>query len=191
MNDFEAAPPRTAQAVASLFLPQRGIDAVTGDLLEEYRAVKRPALGKLRAHAWYASQALGIAARVVWPPLVAIIALRILTFPLPRGWNPSLVPSPGTSILDALILVWAAYYGARRTGRAVTGVATTIVTALIGFGSFFVYAVVTSPSLLMAPIEKPFVIVIACILLAIAMAFALTAGALGAAAARWSRATAA
>jgi len=158
MNHFDATPPRTAQALATVFLRQREIDAVTGDLLEEYRAEKRPALGKLRANSG--------TRRKPWAS-----------------------PSPGTSMLDALILVWAAYYGPRRTGRTITGVATTIVTALAGFGSFFVYAVVTQPSLLLAPVQTPFVIVIVCILLAVAMAFALTAGALGAAAARWSRST--
>jgi len=85
--------------------------------------------------------------------------------------------------------VWAAYHGAKRTGRVITGVLTSMVTACVGFASFFVYAVVTQPSLVMAPLTTPFVIVILCVLLIIAMTFAVVAGATGAAVARWRHAT--
>ena len=64
-----------------------------------------------------------------------------------------------------------------------------MVTACVGFASFFVYAVVTQPSLVMAPLTTPFVIVIVCVLLIIAMTFAVVAGATGAAVARWRHAT--
>ena len=185
----EMNPPKAAEAVVRQFLREHEIDPVTGDLLEEYRAAKRPALGKHGANVRYALQVLRVVGRVVWPGIVAVIGLRILSFPLSQGWNPSIVPSPGTSLLDAVILVWAAYHGAKRTGRVITGVLTSMVTACVGFASFFVYAVVTQPSLVMAPLTTPFVIVILCVLLIIAMTFAVVAGATGAAAGRWRHAT--
>ena len=129
-------PPKAAQALISGFIRQQEVDAITGDLLEAYRADKRPALGKYGANVWYVRQALSIIGRVVWPGVVAILVLRIVSFPLAKGWNPSLVPSPGTSILDALVLVSAAYYGAARTGRVITGVLASMLTASIGFGFF-------------------------------------------------------
>lgn len=185
----EVNPQKAAEALVSRFLREEEIEAVTGDLLEEYRAVKRPALGKHGANVWYAFQVLSIIGRVVWPGIVAVVLLRILSFPLPSGWNPSLVPSPGTSLLDALIFVWAAYHGAKRTGRVITGVLASMVTGFIGFSSFFVYAVVNQPSLVLAPLQTPFVLVIFCVLLMIAMTFALIAGATGAAMARWQHST--
>ena len=44
-------------------------------------------------------------------------------------------------MLDVLIFVWAAYHGAKRTGRITTGVLSALVVALVGFGSFFVQMV--------------------------------------------------
>ena len=182
-------PPKAAQALISGFIRQQEVDAITGDLLEAYRADKRPALGKYGANVWYVRQALSIAGRVLWPGVVAILVLRIVSFPLAKGWNPSLVPSPGTSILDALVLVSAAYYGAARTGRVITGVLASMLTASIGFGSFFVYAVIMQPALLLAPVQTPFVIVIFCVLLLIASGFAIVAGVMGAAVGRWRHST--
>jgi hypothetical protein len=50
---------------------------------------------------------------------------------------------------------------------------------------FFVYAAVTTPSLLLAPFEKPFIFVIMSIVLMIALGFGIATGTVGAAAARW------
>lgn len=182
-------PPRFAQALAGVFLRNQEVDSVTGDLLEEYREVRHAQLGKRRADLWYLAHALSIVGHVVWPAIVAVIALRVLSFPLPRGWNPSLVPSPGTSMLDIAIFAWAAYHGAKRTGRVITGVLSAVVVALVGFGSFFVYAIFTDATLIVAPIKTPFVMVIFCVLLTIAMAVAVAAGIVGSSLARWRQST--
>jgi hypothetical protein len=160
-------------------------ESIPGDLLEEYREVRRPSLGRLHADAWYIKHVISVLWRVVWPCIVAIMALRILSFPLPRGWNPSLVPAPGTSVLDALIVVWAGYYGARRSGRLSTGIITSTATCLVGFTTFFVYAAITRPSLLIAPFGNPFIFVIMAVLLVIALGFGVAAGTAGAALGRW------
>jgi len=185
MSDTQVTPPRWAQALLKSLLRPSDSESVPGDLLEEYREVRRPSLGRLRADAWYIEQMLSVLWRVAWPCVVAIIVLRILSFPLPRGWNPGLAPAPGLSLLDALIFVWAGYYGSQRTGRFSTGIVMSAVTSFLGFTVFFVYAAITRPSLLMAPFENPFVFVIMAILLTMALSFGVVAGTVGAAAGRW------
>src|SRR5262249_44674695 len=117
--------------------------------------------------------------------IVAITAQRIIAFPLPNGWNPSLVPAPGVSLFDALIFLWAGYYGSRRSGRLRTGIITAGVTSFVGFAMFFVYAAITMPRLLLAPFENPFIFVIMSILLVLALSFGIVTGTIGAAVGRW------
>ena len=186
MSDTQQSPPRWAQALLKSLLKPSDSESVPGDLLEEYRDVRRPSLGRLRADAWYVEQMFSVLWRVAWPCLVAIIAVRILSFPLPREWNPGLAPAPGLSLLDALVFVWAGYYGSQRTARFSTGIVMSAVTSLLGFATFFVYAAITMPSLLRAPFEKPFIFVIMAILLTMAFSFGIAAGTVGAAMGRWS-----
>ena len=186
MSDTQQSPPRWAQALLKSLLKPSDSESVPGDLLEEYRDVRRPSLGRLRADAWYVEQMFSVLWRVAWPCLVAIIAVRILSFPLPREWNPGLAPAPGLSLLDALVFVWAGYYGSQRTGRFSTGIVMAAVTSLLGFTTFFIYAAITMPSLLRAPFEKPFIFVIMAILLTMAFSFGIAAGTVGAAVGRWS-----
>jgi hypothetical protein len=154
-------------------------ESIPGDLLEEYREVRRPSLRRIPADLWYIAHVLSMLWHTVWPCIVAIIALRIFSFPLPSGWNPSLVPAPGVSLLDALILLWAGYYSAQRTDRLSTSIVTAATTSLFGFMTFLLYAAVTTPSLLLAPVQKPFIFVITSVLLVIAMCFGIAVGLLG------------
>lgn len=185
MSDTQVSPPRWAYALLKSLLRPSDSESIPGDLLEEYREVRRPSLGRLRADAWYIKHVLSVLWRLVWPCVIAIAALRILSFPLPRGWNPSLVPAPGVSLLDALVFLWAGYYGSQRSGRLSTGIVISSVTSLLGFTMFFIYAAITTPSLLLAPFEKPFIFVIMAILMAIALGFGIAAGTAGAAVGRW------
>ena len=185
MSVTDKRPPRVAYALLKSLLRPSDSESIPGDLLEEYREVRCPSLGPLRADVWYAKQVLSVLWRVAWPCVVAIIALMIVSFPLPRGWNPSLVPAPGVSLLDALVFLWTGYYGSERTGRFITGVVMAGVTSLAGFTTFFIYAAVTSPSLLLSPFERPFMFVIVATLLGLALGFGVAAGIVGAAVGRW------
>jgi hypothetical protein len=185
MSDAQVSPPRWADALLKSLLKPPDFESVPGDLLEEYREVRRPCHGRLRADAWYIEQVFSVLWRLVWPCVVAIAALRILSFPLPGGWNPGLAPAPGLSLLDALIFLWAGYYGAQRSGRLITGVVTSSVTSFLGFTMFFIYAAITRPSLLLAPFENPFIFVIMAILLVMALGFGIAVGTVGAATGRW------
>jgi hypothetical protein len=106
MSVTDRRPPRAAYALLKSLLKPSDSESIPGDLLEEYREVRYPSLGPLRADVWYLKQVLSVLWRVAWPCVVAIIALRIVSFPLPRGWNPTLVPAPGVSLLDALVFLW-------------------------------------------------------------------------------------
>ena len=131
----------------------------------------RPRLSNLVSVPW----------RLMWPFAVAIAASRILSFPLPGAWNPSVVPAPGVSLLDALIFFCAGYYGSQRTRQFSDGVRIAAATSLFGFIAFLVYAAITNPGLLMAPFEKPFIFLILSALLLIAVCFGIALGMLGAA----------
>lgn len=184
MTNRRENPPRLAQALLRAFVRPCDAESIPGDLLEEYREVKRPSLGKSRADWWYIKHMLSVLWRVVWPSVAAMVALRVLTFPLPRGWNPSFVQAPGVSALDAMVLVCAGYYAAQRTNRVASGVLTSVLTSISSLIIFFTYALVRSPSLLLAPFEKPFIFVIIGIVMAIAVGFSIVVGSVGAAASR-------
>ena len=185
MSDMLPSPPRWAEVFLRVVLRRSDSESIPGDLLEEYREVRRPSLGRLRADVWYITHVLSVLWRATCPPIVAIAALRIISFPLPSGWNPSLVPAPGVSLLDALTFVYAGYYGTRRTGRLSTGIVTAGAASFVGSVMFFVYAAITAPRLLMAPFQTPFVLVIMSILLLMAVAFGIAWGTVGAAMGWW------
>jgi hypothetical protein len=178
--DPHAEPPRWAQALLHALLRPADVDSVPGDLIEEYRESKLPSGGRFSADVWYVRQTVSIIGRVVWPFVVATVALRLLTFPLPGAWNPSLVQAPGVSLLDAFIFLCAGYFGARRTGRLVSGTVIAALTSVSGVATVFVYAAMRDPSLLRAPVDKPFILAIVLTLLTIAMVFGMVLGTLGA-----------
>jgi hypothetical protein len=180
-------PPRPADIVLRPFLRKDDAESVPGDLLEEYREGRLPTLGAGGANHWYWRQVLSVVWRALWPCLLAVSALRVVFFPLPSGWNPSLVPAPGVSVLDAILFVSVGYYGSRRSGQFVSGIIMSAITAPVGIALYFVYAAIRMPSLLSAPFEKPLIFVIIATVFAIGEGFAVATGAIGAATGRWLR----
>ena len=61
-----ARPPRFADALLRLLLPPHDRDAVSGDLLEEYRERIHPVRGRVRADVWFVTQVLGFLWRDNW-----------------------------------------------------------------------------------------------------------------------------
>jgi len=53
-------PPLWAESLLIGFLPPRGREAISGDLLEEYREERLPTLGRMRANFWYFRQVTSI-----------------------------------------------------------------------------------------------------------------------------------
>jgi len=112
--------------------------------------------------------------------VVKSIFAAFMLFPLLGRWNPSLVPAPNVSLLDALFFLGAGYYGARRTGRLATGIVNAGALGLIDFALFAFATTLGFPTLFASIVEKPFILVIGGIFLTMATAFALTLGAVGA-----------
>jgi len=54
-----ACPPRWAEAALRLLLPAGDAEAVTGDLIEEYRESVYPSRSRWRADLWYVRQVMG------------------------------------------------------------------------------------------------------------------------------------
>ena len=186
MTDEGATPPRIAQVLLDATLCARDAETVAGDLLEEYRLVRQPSLGSLRANIWYTRHVLSVVWHLVWPFALALAAARaglaaMMLFPLGGTWNPSLIPAPNVSLLDAMFFLAAGYAGARKTGRLITGVVNAGVLGLLDFSLFTVAAVLLVPGLPAAVSQKPFILVIGGTFLTIAMTFALALGAAGAA----------
>jgi hypothetical protein len=185
MIDEQPTPPRFAQTLLAISVRRRDADAIAGDLLEEYRAVRQPRFGTLSADAWYIGQVLRMVWQLAWPFALALVVARsalavFMSFPLSGRWNPSLVPAPNVSMLDALLFLAAGYYGARRTGRAAAGIVNAGVLGVIDFALFAGFVMLFFPDVLTSIREKPFILVIGGTFLAMAMGFALALGAIGA-----------
>jgi hypothetical protein len=186
MIDERANPPRLAQMLLRVTVRPVDAESVAGDLLEEYRAVRRPALGSLKADAWYWGHVLSVLAHLVWPFALALVGARavlaaFMLFPLSGGWNPSLVPAPNVSVLDALFFLAVGYSSARRTGRLAAGVVSATALGLVDFAAFAAVATLQFPTLPAAIWGNPFILLIGGTFLALAIAFALAFGAAGAA----------
>src|SRR6185295_5715166 len=83
-------PPVFPQALLGVLVRADARDAVCGDLLEEYRDARVPALGRFRAGLWYWRQVLGIWFRAYWWLVVPAILLLVVgdifnTFRAPSG----------------------------------------------------------------------------------------------------------
>ncbi len=185
MTETYTNPPGWAQALLGCVSRRSDPESIPGDLLEEYREVRRPGLGRAQADAWYVRQVMSLFWRVLWPCILPMAAVKLLA-PWPVGWNPSLVPLPNVSTLDALALLWAGYYGSRRTGLLRTGIVTACATSLVALAALFAYAMLTVPGLPLDLAEKPFMFVIMIIILAVAVVFAAAIGAAGGAVGRRS-----
>src|SRR5205085_11074385 len=98
----ELNPPYWAEWLLRAVLRPGDRESISGDLLEEYREVRRPALGVLRADAWYVKHVLSVFWRLLWPFAIAMIALHELTrlVGLP---NAALFQAPGVSAQDATL----------------------------------------------------------------------------------------
>jgi hypothetical protein len=156
-------------------------ESVPGDLLEEYRAGRRPRYGAFRADAWYVWQVATIVWRSIRPFALALAGLTIVSVPITElaPWPGSLLPAPGLSVVHAAIYVWAGVHCSRRTGLIASGIVGAASVSAIAFAVLVAGAVVSLPGLVRAPFLAPFVLVIVSVLLSLSFAFAIVCGAIG------------
>jgi hypothetical protein len=201
MKSKQPSPPRWAEAMLRSLLRPADRESIPGDLLEEYRAVKRPLLGALRANIWYLEHVLSVVWHLIRPcalVLIGIIILRvllrvsgewfagtpgpstILTMMARSLWYGSLVQAPGVSLFDALIYLWAGYHGFRRTRLIKTGMLAAVGTSFVGFTILFSGIAIRTPGLLLVPFRGPFIFVILATLMLIASGYGALLGSIGA-----------
>jgi hypothetical protein len=187
MKSEEPSPPRWAEAALQSLVRPSDRESISGDLLEEYREVRRPALGAFRANAWYVKHMLSVLWRLIRPCALALIAVTLLSLiPRVKGLSyGSLAQAPGVSLLDALIYLWAGYHGARRTRLIRTAVLAAGSTSFVGFTVLFAAFAIRTPGLLLVPFSKPFIFVILSVLLLMALGYSVAVGTLGGIIGRW------
>lgn len=139
-------PPRWAESLLRVCLPPADRDAVSGDLLEEYRDTVRPFRGRFGADGWYLRRVAGVLGRLLWPGLI-LLAVPVTGFVIAAirgdavgffGWLPRALPAPGVSLLDAVIYAWTAYYAARRTRLVRTGLMAAAVCSFVNLALLFI-----------------------------------------------------
>jgi hypothetical protein len=188
MNGQEPNPPRWADALLRSLLRPADRESIPGDLLEEYRAVKHPAHGSIRANAWYIKHVLSVVWQLIRPFALALAGASLLSLmvsgsPLLYG---SLVEAPGVSLVHALVYAWAGFHASRRTRLISTGMLAAGGTSVVAFTVLFTAIAISTPGLLLAPFRDPFIPVILATLLLIALGYSVVVGAIGAIAGRWA-----
>ena len=125
-------PPRWLETILHVSLASRDRQTVSGDLLEKYRSVVRPARGKARADLWYALEVAGFAWRsnVPWGVLLGLaflIRTAIDWFVPTHDFHDR---SLASTVVSGAILLCAAFWAARRSQSIAAGVFTGAATAL-------------------------------------------------------------
>ena len=191
MRNQEPNPPRWAEAVLRSLLRPSDRESISGDLLKEYRAARRPALGAPGAAAWYLKQVGSVLWHLILPCALTLAAITLVSLMVDRSsraayvWYGSLVQAPGLSLVHALIYSWAGYHASRRTRLIKTGMLAAAATSFVGFTVLFTAAAVRDPALILAPFSQPFIFVILSILLLMALSYAVLIGAVGGMIGRW------
>lgn len=188
MKSVEPTPPRWAEGLLRSLLRPSDRESISGDLLEEYRVAKHPALGKLRANAWYVKHVLSVLWLLIRPCAFAVASLTLLSLKIKSLWYGSLVQAPAVSLLDALIYLWAGYHGSHRTRLIRTGIVSAGSTSVVAFATLCAAAVVGTPTLLMLPIVLPAYLLILSALMLTALGYAVVLGSIGAVVGRWTSA---
>src|ERR1700687_5702113 len=100
MKSHEPSPPRWAEALLRSLLRPSDRESISGDLLEEYRAAKHPALGAFRANTWYVQHVLSVFLRLVWPYALAMSGLMLLFLVLKDAKEYELWPYYVKDVID-------------------------------------------------------------------------------------------
>jgi hypothetical protein len=209
MKSDETKPPRWAEAMLRSLVRVSDRESISGDLLEEYRAARRPSLGALRANIWYIKHVLSVLWQLIRPSalvlagtsfLLALTVFRpghhavqhspemppLLLSLLVKGlWYGSIVPCPGTSLLDALIYFCAGYYGFQQTRLIRAGLLGAAATSIVGTTVLFAAAAMITPGLVLAVAVNPLLLLIFSVYLLVPLGYAVLMGAMGGVVGRW------
>lgn len=200
MKPKDVSPPEWADALLRSLLRPVDREATSGDLLEEYRAIRRPALGRLGADTWYIRQVISLLWRLIWPGALVLSAQAVflaltvfrpghhaphsiqqapamwLSLSFKVFWYGSIVGTPGVSLFDATIYFVAAYRGVQRTRLIRTGPIAAATTSLVALLVLFASAAIVTPSLAAAPLANPVLFLILSVYLMVPLTYAALVG---------------
>jgi len=185
MNFEDAFLPRWAEAILRSLLRPSDRESISGDLLEEYRAVQYPKNGRLRADVWYLKHVSSVLLHFIWPLLPAAVLVGLLQVMHNNPWNHSPIPVPGLTIFHGALYLGAGCFASRRTGSIRTGILAGAVTCLFTGAITMTGVVAGSPELYAAPFSDPFIFVILSVIALIVLAVGSVAGAIGGMIGRW------
>ena len=134
-------PPAVGQELLKVLLRPDVRESVCGDLLEEYREARLPALGRLRADLWYWRQIGGIWLRAYWWFVVPVILQLVIhdvfnTFRAPSGASyldglPKIALAPLSPLAGVGFFALAGAYGSWRTQRLAGGLIAALGTSFV------------------------------------------------------------
>jgi len=129
-------PPELAEWILGALLPLDMRETVSGDLLEEYRESRVPAVGEFRADLWYWRQVGGMWLRAYWWLVVSAVFLHVVydvfnTFRASSGASyldgrPTIVYAVLSPVGLVGLVGLATAYGSRRAGRWQGGFAAAL-----------------------------------------------------------------
>lgn len=146
-------PPAVAELILRGLLPLDMGETVSGDLLEEYRESRVPAVGEFRADLWYWRQVGGMWLRAYWWLVVCAVLLHAVhdvfdTFRAPSGASyldglPTLVYAALSSLGLVGLVALATVYGSWRAGRWQGGFAAALGVSVIAWSFMAVWGIAT------------------------------------------------
>ena len=187
MNEMQS-PPRWAEALLRAMLRPSDRESVSGDLLEEYRAVRRPTLGAFRANAWYVKHVFSVLWRLTWPYALMMSGLMVLFLALKDAREYDSWPyyvkdviNTGTVWVCVAIYMLAGFLGSRRTRLVRTGAILAGAASISGLTVGFAFEVIRGggAELLLAPFHMPFMFVILATIWSPSIAFGTIGGIVG------------
>src|SRR4051794_27976354 len=136
-------PPELAEVILRALLPLDMRETVSGDLLEEYRESRVPAVGEFRADLWYWRQVGGMRLRAYWWLVVSAVLLYVVedvfnTFRAPSGASyldgrPTIVYAVLSRVGLIGLVGLATAYGSWRAGRWQGGFAAALSVSTIAW----------------------------------------------------------
>jgi hypothetical protein len=202
-------PPRWPEFLLRRLLRPTDRESTTGDLLEEYRVAREPALGRFRADLWYSRQVLGFLWRAIWPEVLVLAALNVflaltvfrpghhashqptpptlLTVVFRIIWYGSVAGTPGVSMLDAALYLLVACRAASRTRLVITGPLVATATSVAGLIVLFVAAAAITPGLAVALVFQPLLFLILSVYVLVPLVYSSLFGLVGGCCGRWAR----
>lgn len=135
IRSSQAKPPAAFVWILGHLLSPEDRETVFGDLLEEYRESKRPALGTIGANRWFSRQVAGFFWRLVWPAFVMVACYWVGGVLISNLYTRGAYGVP--RFVNNLILVlpmlgmWIGLRAGRCSRRSSSGAIVAGVTALI------------------------------------------------------------